>query len=289
MGNNPEVDALKKELINLKNFKVKESEIKKNVEYYKNNLKQFKKINTIIENAKKGGVFEFSPIEAYKIYGGEDIENRLELPNKWKDLFKLECSEGCIDKLFNMSQNHEKTKEKMEKCKTIMELKNKCFNNWTPYGIYYQTYKYTHFDDKWENIYFEKEILFLNKLLEAMNLIDLINYFDKKKSDGNAIQFWYSKINFNNYQEYKEERETYEKNEEKLKHANKIFKSIRYKSSYINEDERNLFSEFEKADLKYNSKPEKIDYFLEELKKAKKRILKAKKEDEEEDEKESKS
>lgn len=121
MGNNPEFEQLKKEIKKLKNFKVKESELKKNFDYYKNNLEQFKKINAIIENAKEAQIFEFSPIKAYKIFGG--CETELILPDQWKDLFKLECSESDIDKFLEKSKNHEKTKEKMEKCKTIMEKK----------------------------------------------------------------------------------------------------------------------------------------------------------------------
>ena len=275
MGNNPEFEQLKKEIKKLKNFKVKESELKKNFDYYKNNLEQFKKINAIIENAKEAQVFEFSPIKAYKIFGG--CETELILPDQWKDLFKLECSESDIDKFLEKSKNHEKTKEKMEKCKTIMEKKNKGFNNWTPYEVFKGVYEYGHLDGNWEDIYFEPDTYYLDKLLVAMDILDLRTYFDRKFSDGKSINFWYKKITLDNYEEYKKEKETYDSNEEKLKQVNKIFGSIRYEFRYKNEDDKKLFSEFEKADLKFSSKPETIEYYLNEFKKIKKRILREKK------------
>lgn len=66
MGNNPEFAQLKKEIKKLKNFNVKESELKKNFDYYKNNLEQFKKINTIIENAKKAHYLNFHLLKHIK-------------------------------------------------------------------------------------------------------------------------------------------------------------------------------------------------------------------------------
>ena len=287
MGNNPEFEQLKKEINKLKNFNVKESELKKNFDYYKNNLEQFKKINTIIENAKKAQVFKFSPIKAYKIFGGNETE--LTLPEKWKDLFKMECSESDIDRLFEKSKNQEKTKEKMEKCNTIMEMKNKRFDNWTPYQVFREVYEYGHLGENWEDIYFEPKTFYLDELLVAMEIIDLRNYFNRKFSDGKSLNDWTEKITLNNYEEYKKEKEIYDSNEEKLNQANKIFESIRYKFYYQNEDDVKIITEFANAHLKISSKPETIEYYLKELKKAKKRILRAKKDHEKSEDEEERS
>ena len=98
-SNNQVMDkkTLLKEIKQLKYFKVKESEIKKNVGYYSKNFEILKKINTMIENAKKAKIYNISPGDFMKKETGMEYS----FPNKWEDLFKLEGENWKIDILFD--------------------------------------------------------------------------------------------------------------------------------------------------------------------------------------------
>lgn len=72
----------------------------------------------------------------------------------------------------------------MEICNTIMEMKNKGFDNWTPYKVFREVYEYGHLGENWEDIYFEPKTFYLDELLVAMEIINLRNYFNRKFSEG---------------------------------------------------------------------------------------------------------
>ena len=90
--------TLLKEIKKLKYFKVKENEIKKNIDYYLNNFEQIKKINDIIENAKKSKVYNKSPNYFMKKETGVEYN----FPKKWEDLFNLKNEKSDIDRLYDV-------------------------------------------------------------------------------------------------------------------------------------------------------------------------------------------
>ena len=188
-------DEVIKEIKELKYFIIKEKEIKKNIDYYRENLGLFQKINTIISNAKKCNL---SPDVGFKEFG---YTSDLNLPEKWEDLFKLEWPEWKIDSLLDFSNNFENIKNKtiknndkrknivdnikqlknlkfdinqvkkkldyyieifplLKKNDTIIEYAKKgCFyKSSTPYETYKNVFGYGHFDNKtWEELYLKKE------------------------------------------------------------------------------------------------------------------------------------
>ena len=103
------------EIKKLRYFKIKESEIKKNLDYYLDNFKKIKKINTIIENAIKANVYNDSPGDFIKDEKGIDYS----FPEKWEDLFNLKEEDWKIDMLYN---NLIKKLENIEKKKIQMIL-----------------------------------------------------------------------------------------------------------------------------------------------------------------------
>lgn len=126
-NNNKIIDKnnLIEELKKLRYFKVKEKEIKKNIEYYLDNFEEIKKIDTIIKYAKKAKVYDKTPEDFIKEERGTDYS----FPKKWEDLFKLDNEKWKIDMLYNSlakkieSQNQRKAQIREKKWTTIDELK----------------------------------------------------------------------------------------------------------------------------------------------------------------------
>ena len=126
-NNNKIIDKnnLIEELKKLRYFKVKEKEIKKNIEYYLDNFEEIKKIDTIIKYAKKAKVYDKTPEDFIKEERGTDYS----FPKKWEDLFKLDNEKWKIDMLYNSlakkieSKNQRKAQIREKKWTTIDELK----------------------------------------------------------------------------------------------------------------------------------------------------------------------
>lgn len=301
-----------KELKELKYFPFNEKEIKKNIDYYRKNLEVFKKINTIIFNVKKGKVYNLSPEEAYKELGG-NTEFPLNLPNKWEDLFNLECPESNIDLLLDKSKNYETTKKKfeegkiklekiknfkylkidleelkknknyyiekfdlLEKNNTIIEnaKKGNFYKSLSPYDTFekvFPTVPIGHFNDKtWEKIYLEE--YYIDEMLLASEIVLLRRFFHRKFSEKGNSFYWFQKITINNYKEYKEEMEMYEKNEKKLENVQKNLNYIEGKSSYLKSDEKKEIEEFKKLNVKFSSSSETIEKYENIFKSIKERI-----------------
>ena len=117
----------KKTLVNeikkLKYYKVKESEIKNNYEYYLNKFEELKKINTIIENAKKAKIYNKSPGHFIKHQKGFEYS----FPKKWEDLFNMKSEFWKINMLYDCTSEYleRRGKEINDKKDTIIkELKN---------------------------------------------------------------------------------------------------------------------------------------------------------------------
>ena len=70
----------------LKYLLIKEKEINNNLNYYIKNFEQLKKVDTAIDNAKKGKFYNSKP---GKIYKKIFPFSTLILPDKWEDLFNL--------------------------------------------------------------------------------------------------------------------------------------------------------------------------------------------------------
>ena len=108
------INNIIKELKSLENFNKNEQEIKNNIKNYEKNLKSYIKINSIIENAKIGDLYNITPSEAYKKITG-DNPSFLNLPDKWEDLFNLYVPEWKIDILSATTKNNIKNKNFEEK------------------------------------------------------------------------------------------------------------------------------------------------------------------------------
>ena len=110
--------TLLKEIKKLKYFKIKESEIKKNFEYYMNNFDEIKKVNCIIQNAKQLKIYNQSPADFVK----EERGIYSSFPSKWEDLFNLKISKSNIDLFYYLLSTSVK-KLSVKKETTINELK----------------------------------------------------------------------------------------------------------------------------------------------------------------------
>ena len=119
-------DTLIKEIKKLRYFKVKESEIKKKFEYYSENFEELKKIDEIIKKAKKAKIYNKTPHDFIKAEKGLSYS----FPNKWEDLFNLECEPWRIDTLYNcilgkIERTEKRQKEiKDKEEKTLEEMSN---------------------------------------------------------------------------------------------------------------------------------------------------------------------
>ena len=87
-----------------------EDEIRSNIDYYYNNLKEIIKIDNIIKTAKIGNLYHLTPSEAYRKVTS-DNPNHLKLPDKWEDLFNLTVPEWKTDILYATTKNYIKNME----------------------------------------------------------------------------------------------------------------------------------------------------------------------------------
>ena len=104
------INNIIKELKSLEHFNKNEQEIKNNIKLYDKNINLCIKINSIIENAQIGDLYNITPSEAYKKITG-DNPSFLNLPDKWEDLFNLEVPEWIIDILSATTKNNIKNKK----------------------------------------------------------------------------------------------------------------------------------------------------------------------------------
>lgn len=150
----------------MKYLKVDEKEIKNNIDYYIENFEQLKKVNTAIDNSKKGKFYNLKP---EKVYKKVFPSSTLILPEKWEELFKLNYEKFEIHLIY-VSTEIEKLKYNYSS-----------FDKYRNYDYYDKIIDYDNYIQYKEN--YDKNVLNYNKL---ENIKTDIKYIENNSSHINA-------------------------------------------------------------------------------------------------------
>ena len=83
----------------LEYFEIDEQEIKDNIDYYTKNIGELSKINNIIDNAKRGRIYNITPERVLRKFYLNN-PNHFDFPEKWEELFNLKCPKDQTELLF---------------------------------------------------------------------------------------------------------------------------------------------------------------------------------------------
>lgn len=168
-----------KEIMKLKNLNLKVNDIRKNIDYYIENMDEFQKIDNIIENSKIAKVYNLKPVEVARKY---DNINDYDFPDKWKDLFSLKSLRDETEFL-RKATSAEKVKKKL----IDFDEKNSDF-----YKKEINIDNYEHYDKEY-NYYVQnkKRIQKINKYINKIKKHNEIEekYADKIKEFKNNVNF----------------------------------------------------------------------------------------------------